>query len=110
MPAKRKPLYLMNESQAGELIHAVQTIEKLLERQTADIATLTKDMNRRNTVLFDENVGAMKDFSAIASRLTEIETYITRQKAYIVMLGSLGAVVIAAAKWIGLKVLALLAH
>lgn len=100
----------MNESQAGQLIHAVQTIEKLLEKQTADIATLTKDMNRINTVLFDENVGAMKDFGEIAARLTEIENYITRQKAYIVMLGSAGAVLIAAGKWVVLKLLAVLAH
>lgn len=110
MADRHKPLYFMNEQQAGKLISSVESIQKILERQAEDIAKLTEDMNKIDTVLFDENVGVMKDFKTIASRLTEIENYITRQKAYIVVLGGLGAVVVAGAKWIGLKLLALLAH
>lgn len=97
----------MTDEQAGRLLEAVEAMNKNMAGMAADIKEQTRKLNHIETVLFDNNVGIVKDFRGIAERVKHIEDYIVKQKAYIVVLGAIGSGLVLLVKYVlaALKIL-----
>lgn len=81
----------MTDEQAGRLLEAVEAMNKNMATMATDIKQQTQKLTHIETVLFDDNVGVIKSFKSVSERVKNIEDYITKQKAYVVVLGAIGA-------------------